>query len=617
MANPDHVKVVENGKNAIADWRSQNGEDLDLSGANLKGIDLTDADLSNAKLDHAVITDVNLEGADLANASLIQVHFKDVQLMRAKIVQSTFSKEVVDPTFGFSATDAAKFENVDLTGADLTGSNMEGVSFRGSKLNETVLVEADLRSINAAETSFCDAILQKATLNWARLEGADLERANLSEARIYQTNLEGANLTEANLSNAKILHSKFARTRLDNAKLIGATFSEAKPRKKKFRKAHLRTWLSSLLDRVTNIEIGLPSPEPETSLSGATLSGADLTEANLSCVCLANANLKNANLNEANLECANLTKANLTGSILSKSRMRGAWLIGASLESADFQESDLRDTVGAMFHSHSLRDVRLSHNANHPWLILRCSYTGPRLAFLLIFTLAALFPLICRAFFWAGISKLEQQILPLAITAIDKTVHAIQAIPPPYPPEVVDWLKDAQEFQQGIEPWVHRYQEQGANVSVEGAQIEKVTTLLLDAPKALESLKQHATEFRSDLESAENWVDQTQQMIRVVRPTGKVQQRRVWELVVGIDSGFWSSLLVLTLLVYNGIRAFLTYTVAPIRYEEEQTGITPAKEDYRRLWILHNVASSILFVSVASGAYHFWLLLSMPVLVPG
>ena len=61
MANPEHVKVAQQGAVAIAAWRREHPEEtLDLSGANLSWADLSGADLREA----------NLGGADLRGADL-------------------------------------------------------------------------------------------------------------------------------------------------------------------------------------------------------------------------------------------------------------------------------------------------------------------------------------------------------------------------------------------------------------------------------------------------------------------------------------------------------------------------------------------------------------------
>ncbi len=101
------------------EWLRTNGgigEKADLSGANLREVNLKGADLRWANLSRANLREVNLRGANLRGA--------------------------------------------DLSGADLRWTNLREVNLKG----------ADLRWAN----------LKGADLRWANLEGADLRWANLS-----------------------------------------------------------------------------------------------------------------------------------------------------------------------------------------------------------------------------------------------------------------------------------------------------------------------------------------------------------------------------------------------------------------------------------------------------
>ena len=64
MANPKHVEIVKQGKDAIAQWREANPR--------------VRFDLRRAELDEADLNGVNLVGADLSEAKLFRVGLKDM-----------------------------------------------------------------------------------------------------------------------------------------------------------------------------------------------------------------------------------------------------------------------------------------------------------------------------------------------------------------------------------------------------------------------------------------------------------------------------------------------------------------------------------------------------------
>ena len=86
MANPEHVKLLLSGKEAVNDWQEEfrgtmktAGGRLDLRDASLEGIklinyDLTWADLRNAKLSKAKLGLTTLLEADLRNADLSEAN---------------------------------------------------------------------------------------------------------------------------------------------------------------------------------------------------------------------------------------------------------------------------------------------------------------------------------------------------------------------------------------------------------------------------------------------------------------------------------------------------------------------------------------------------------------
>ena len=135
MANEEHLALVRLGAGALREWRQARPKArLDLTGASLNSLDLSQA---------------NLEGADLTGAS---------------------------------------FYRSSLAGANLRRANLRGVSFDTVALPGADMVHADLRGANARGVDF-----SRANLSWAALDSA-IVSANLSHATLQGASLRDTNL---------------------------------------------------------------------------------------------------------------------------------------------------------------------------------------------------------------------------------------------------------------------------------------------------------------------------------------------------------------------------------------------------------------------------------------
>lgn len=135
MANPEHVRVVKEGSDAIAQWRSQHpSERLDLSGTDFSGADLPWTHLLEANLTLANLSRTNLSNVNLALADLIGADLSGADLTGAYLFDA------------------------DLSFANLTGANLSGADLSFANLSSTNLSNADLSGAKCAYTTFanCD-----------------------------------------------------------------------------------------------------------------------------------------------------------------------------------------------------------------------------------------------------------------------------------------------------------------------------------------------------------------------------------------------------------------------------------------------------------------------------
>lgn len=141
----------------------------DLSGANLRGSDLSEVDLSGA----------NLNGADLRSADLRKANL--------------------------SSADLGK---INLNGANLGGASLHRAKLNGASLGGgTDLTGADLSDADLSRADLSDAHLGQADLSEVQLSGTNFRRADLSGVDLRAATLRWTIFADTNLSGARGLES--------------------------------------------------------------------------------------------------------------------------------------------------------------------------------------------------------------------------------------------------------------------------------------------------------------------------------------------------------------------------------------------------------------------------
>ncbi|MFP5260805.1 MAG: pentapeptide repeat-containing protein [Blastocatellia bacterium] len=242
--------------------RELSGQRIDLSGANLAGLDLRNLILSRANLDGADLSAADLRGTDLSGA----------YLAGANLVMSDLRK--------------AKFLDTNLQKADLRFANLEA-----TKLSHVDLREADLSGANCKYSDF---------------SGANLAMTSFSIAHQSIKGFRGLNLTPRNLktvSFSKVHFSVADLAKIDKTKenITIATFDFTEVRK-----------------AIINKEQSIPAIACPANLTGTDFTGASLYRSDLRGAILIFANFQNADIREAMVTVANFERANLAGAKLFK-----------------------------------------------------------------------------------------------------------------------------------------------------------------------------------------------------------------------------------------------------------------------------------------------------------
>jgi len=134
MANKKHLEIVFSGAKAISQWIEDNPTvHLDLSGANLRRINLVQCDLNDANLH-----DANLEWADLRWSDLKRANLARANLTRADLHKADFS--------------GANLSEVNFTMTNLEDSNLSEAILNNSIFSFTRLIGTCLFNTQGLET---------------------------------------------------------------------------------------------------------------------------------------------------------------------------------------------------------------------------------------------------------------------------------------------------------------------------------------------------------------------------------------------------------------------------------------------------------------------------------
>lgn len=192
MANAEHVSKLKLGVEAWNTWRQENWNVR----PNLSGLELSnEPGVKRSLLWDSSAKQINLSGINLAGADLSEAEFKTVNLQDALFTDANLSHAIM--------------RRADLSRADLKSANLDSADFNGATLSDALLQEANLCQTN---------------LKGAILAGVDLEGANLEEAILSRTDLRFSNLSRANLYKADLHHANLQAANLDHAGVIGIKY---------------------------------------------------------------------------------------------------------------------------------------------------------------------------------------------------------------------------------------------------------------------------------------------------------------------------------------------------------------------------------------------------------
>ena len=179
---------------SFADLRGVNLLDAYLHRAILNGTRLEHACLRQAILDRASLQGATLHDANLENSNLRDLNAFDVKAHRLKL--------------GHARMESSNFTMADLSHSDLTNvkahkAGMANAVLHDADLSSANLVSANLHGANLSNSTLCHTNLTDANLPYADFCNANLENATLDEADFGWEASTVVNLTQNQLETAK------------------------------------------------------------------------------------------------------------------------------------------------------------------------------------------------------------------------------------------------------------------------------------------------------------------------------------------------------------------------------------------------------------------------------
>lgn len=202
MANPEHLAMLKQGREAWNQWREDNPHVL----PDLSGIDFTRAaDFSGT----AVWGRRLLDGADEAKRLLLsEFNLSKVDFYKANLEHAELR--------------GADLSDAKLVHTNLGSANLQQAVLHGAQLWAACFFKTDLRQVKLGRTHLVDIDFSEAVL-----DGVNFSGQNLTGAKFINTHLRNADLREANLTGARLKGADLRNADLTGATLTNSLWTEA------------------------------------------------------------------------------------------------------------------------------------------------------------------------------------------------------------------------------------------------------------------------------------------------------------------------------------------------------------------------------------------------------
>lgn len=209
--------TLDGAVGAEGEWVGANFRGASLKGAELVGGNFEQADFEGAVLEGADLSRSRCAGARFAKAVMKDCWFEGVRAPKAVFDEADLTglraaegSDFTDATFRAVRGAESKWERSALVRADFTGSLLERADFTGAGMVQANFTRCAMRGVRMQEAVLVAAQLLRVDAFEGNFEGADLSHVDARGANLF-----GAQLWRANTTGAVLDLAELGRTHLD------------------------------------------------------------------------------------------------------------------------------------------------------------------------------------------------------------------------------------------------------------------------------------------------------------------------------------------------------------------------------------------------------------------
>lgn len=327
----------------------ENYSPLDLSTAELHGIDFRESAINRKKLDNLSLIGMflsdalfigmemnmtNFAGTQFDNVSFSSTHLRKVDFSSTKFYNASFSfsrLEHVD--FSFSTLNSMNFSFSRLeTGINFAFAKVNNIDFSNTQLVDVRFTPTELGNINFLFTSHLRVQLEN---SW--LFNCNFTSSTFIDDQFLSTRFDNVNLKFVTLKYTKFFTVSFVNTDLSSAKLDDTQFNSVIFQVANFSSALLvRVYFTSAELREVNF---LSAELKETRFSNSILSDVNFNHAQI-----LDSNFENTSAVAADFTYANLSNSSFINSDMKRAIFRDADLTNVSFHGANLHKTDFIGT---------------------------------------------------------------------------------------------------------------------------------------------------------------------------------------------------------------------------------------------------------------------------------